>query len=129
MIVDNTLYLLGGYNKDGGSRAVFTASLDSLSRHQLKWNTHQDTPCYGSAPVSVCDTHLLIVGGCKINKFIPASEIYKLDKVNHSWEAIGNIPTARHLSTSISIADNKVILIGGKNDKGQYTKTVWIGTW
>ena len=46
VIVDNILYLLGGSNKDGRvSPAVFTAPLDTLSRHQLKWNTHQDTPC------------------------------------------------------------------------------------
>ena len=66
VIVDNILYLLGGYNKDGyDSPAVFTAPLDSLSRHQLKWNTHQDTPWSASAPVGINGTQLLIVGGKK----------------------------------------------------------------
>ena len=57
VIADNVLYLLGG--------AVFTAPLDTLSRHQLKWSTHQEAPYHFSAPVSVYGTHLLIVGGEK----------------------------------------------------------------
>ena len=68
VIVDNILYLLGGFDEnDKASPAVFTAPLDTLSRHQLKWNTLQDTPCLASAPVSVYGTHLLIVGGGKIS--------------------------------------------------------------
>ena len=62
VIVDSNLYLLGGINKDGYySPAVFTAPLDTLSTHQLKWNTHQDTPWDQSAPVSVNDTHLMLL--------------------------------------------------------------------
>ena len=129
MIVDNILYLLGGENKNGASQAVFTAPLDTLSRHQLKWNTLQDTPCY-SAPVSVYGTHLLIVGGRKEigDKYTCTSDVYKLNKVSHRWEAIGHIPSARKSSAAVSTADNRVIVIGGRNDKEVYTNTVWIGS-
>ena len=127
VIVDSNLYILGGYNKDGYySPAVFTASLDTLSTHQLKWNTHQDTPWCASAPVSVNGTHLLIVGGYKNGKY--TSDIHKLNKVSHSWEAIGHIPSARRLSAAVSTADNRVIVIGGANKKGEVTTTVWIGS-
>ena len=131
VIVDNMLYLLGGSNKDGYySLAVFTAPLDTLSRHHLKWNTHQDTPCCASASVSVYGTHLLIVGGVKVigDKYTRTSDVYKLNKVNHSWEAIGHIPSARNASAAVSTADNRVIVIGGVNDKGEVTNTVWIGS-
>jgi len=130
LIVDNILYLLEGVNKDDASPAVFTASLDTLSRHQLKWNTHQDTPRCRSAPVSVQSTHLLIVGGHKkiVNEFAHTSDVYKLNKVSHSWEAIGYIPSARSSSAAVSTADNRIIVIGGLNDKGEYTNTVWIGS-
>ena len=130
VIVDNILYLLGGYNKDGNSPAVFTAPLDTLSRHQLKWNTLQDTPWCYSAPVSVYGTHLLIVGGVKKigDKYTHTSDVYKLNKVSHSWEAIGHIPSARSSSAAVSTADNRVIVIGGKNDKRESTNTVWIGS-
>ena len=130
VIVDNILYLLGGYNKDGTSPAVFTAPLDTLSRHQLKWNTLQDTPWCSSAPASVYGTHLLIVGGRKMigDKYTRTSDVYKLNKVSHSWEAIGHIPSARSRSAVVSTADNRVIVIGGWNDEGVSTNTVWIGS-
>ena len=131
VIVDNILYLLGGNNKDSyPSPAVFTAPLDTLSRHQLKWNIHQDTPWCRSAPVSVYGTHLLIVGGGKKigHKYTHTSDVYKLNKVSHSWEAIGHIPSARDAPAAVSTADNRVIVIGGMNDKGEGTNTVWIGS-
>ena len=86
LIVDNILYLLGGSNKDGGSPTVFIAPLDTLSRHQLKWSTIQDTPWYRSAPVSLNGTHLLIVGGSKkLGTFetTRTSNIYKINKITH----------------------------------------------
>ena len=128
VVVDNVLYLVGGY-KDGLSPAVFTAPLDTLSTHQLKWNTHQDTPWCASAPVSVNGTHLLIVGGYKHTggQATVTSDIHKLSKVSHNWEAIGHIPSVRHRAAAVSTADNRVIVIGGGN-KGEVTNTVWIGS-
>ena len=126
VIVDNILYLLGGYKDARYSPAVFTAPLDTLSTHQLKWNTHQDTPWGYSAPVSVNDTHLLIVGGFNMGK--GTSDIYKLNKVSDSWEAIGHIPSARYRAAAVGTADNRVIVIGGSNNKHKVTNTVWIGS-
>ena len=131
VIVDNILYLLGGFDKDyKRSPTVFTAPLDTLSTHQLKWNTHQDTPWRDSAPVSVNGTHLLIVGGHKHirSQGTFTSDIHKLNKVSHSWEAIGHIPSERSRSAAVSTADNKVIVIGGHNDIYEVTNTVWIGS-
>ena len=110
------------------STVVFTASLDTLSTHQLKWNTHQDTPWRNSAPVSVNGTHLLIVGGYKVTEGTVTSDIHKLNKVSHSWEAIGHIPSARSKAAAVSTADNRIIVIGGDNDKSEITNTVWIGS-
>ena len=127
VIVDNILYLLGGVKEDyRDSPAVFTAPLDDLSRHQLKWNTHQDAPWCASAPVSINGTQLLIVGGQK--GFTYTSDVHKLNKVSHIWETIGHTPSARNRSATVSTADNRVIVIGGYNDKGEETNTVWIGS-
>ena len=130
VIVDNILYVLGGVKDFINTPKVFTAPLDTLSRHQLKWNTLQDTPWCGSASISVYGTHLLIVGGGKKigDKYTCTSDVYKLNKVNHSWEAIGHIPSGRSSSAAVSTADNTVIVIGGLNDKVEYTNTVWIGS-
>ena len=105
VIVDDTLYLLGGYDKSGVStQTVFTAPLDTLSRHQLKWNVYQDTPRYCSAPVCVNGASLWIVGGVEGNSFNDPdiSDIYRLNKVSHSWEAIGHIPSPRTSPVVIS---------------------------
>ena len=130
VIVDNILYLLGGKNKDGDSPTVFTASLDTLSRHQLKWSRNQDTPWCRSTPASVNGTHLVIVGGMKEigNEITCTSDIYKFNKITYSWEAIGHIPSARNVTAAVSTADNRVIVIGGMNDKRESTNTVWIGS-
>ena len=127
VIVDNILYLLRGVNKDGNdSPPVFTAPLDKLSRHQLKWNTHRNTPWCRPTPVSVNGTQLLIVGGMKktVYGYTYTSDVHKLNKVSHKWEAIGNIPSARNSSAAVSTANNRVIVIGGLNDKVEYTNTV-----
>ena len=131
VIVDNILYLLGGADQYfDSSPAVFTAPLDTLSRHQLKWNTHQDTPCCRSAAVSVHGTHLLIVGGSKMTEidYIRYSDVYRLNKVDQSWETVGHIPSARSASAAVSTADNRVIVIGGMTDRRERTNTVWIGS-
>ena len=128
VIVNNTLYLLGGCGKDGDSSAVFTASLNTLSKHQLKWHTYQDTPYCQSVPVSVHDKYLLIVGGCKMMGGHYTSDVYMLNKVNQRWETLGNIPSARKSSAAVSTDDNRIIVIGGENDNKEVTTTVWMGT-
>ena len=77
--------------------------------------------------MSVHDTHLLIVGGSnKIgNEYTRTSDVYKL---SHSWKVIGNIPSARESPAAVSIADNRILVIGGMNNKGNYTNTVWISS-
>ena len=128
VIVDNTLYLLGGLNRDGDSSAVFTASLNNLPRRRLKWHTHQDTPYCQSAPVSVHDKYLLIVGGCKMIGSHYTSDVYMLNKVSHSWETMGHIPSARKQSAAVSTDDHRIIVIGGENENIEVTNTVWIGS-
>ena len=131
VIVDNIIYLLGGVDKDGRySTAVFTAPLDNLLRHQLKWNTHQDTPCDSSTPISIKGKQLLTVGGGKKIRgwYTYTTDVCKLNKVSHTWEAIGQIPSARDSPAAVSTDDNRVIVIGGYNDKTVATDTVWIGS-
>ncbi|XP_065916768.1 probable serine/threonine-protein kinase drkD isoform X2 [Dysidea avara] len=130
VIVDNTLYLLGGYNQDDMSPAVFTAPLDTLSSHQLKWSSQQDTPWCRSAPVSIQGRHLLTVGGVKETESsdVFTSDINMFNKLSHSWEVIGHIPSATHGPAVVSVADNKIVVVGGYDDKRHYTNTVWIGS-
>jgi len=131
VIVDNTLYLLGGYNKANKmSPAVFAIPLDTLTSHKLQWSSQQDTPWCRSAPVSIQGRHLLAVGGVKKtgSGYVCSSDIHKFNKVNHSWEAIGQIPSERSVPAAVSVADNKIVVVGGLDDKYQYASTVWISS-
>ena len=131
VVVDNTLYLLGGVDQhDKFSPAVFTASLDTLSRGRLMWNTCQDTPRSCPGPVSIHGRHLLILGGHQHveNHITFSSDIYKYNKANSSWEAMGHIPSPRYSLAAVAVADNKIVIIGGENNKREYTNTVWIGS-
>ena len=136
VIVDNILYVLGGfYYGNTASKAVYTASLDTMLTQGLRWNTSNSdvTPFYASASVSVNGTHLLIVGGniTASDKLMYTDNIYKpIDnkRVNYRWEIIGHIPSARSNSAAVCTADNRVIVIGGYDDKSKITNTVWIGS-
>ena len=129
-IVDNILYLLGGYNEDGASSGmIFTAPLDDMSTHQLKWSTDlvPNIPCIRCTPLSVSSTQLVIIGGVTWVECI--SDVHKLNKDSRTWEAIGHIPLARCSSAAVSTADNRVIVIGGYGgDMAECTNTVWIGS-
>ena len=131
VIVDDMLYMLGGIDQNGkASSAVFTAPLDKLSMNQLRWSTYQNTPRYRSAPVSARGTHLLILGGYKRveNDCTFTSDIYKLNRVNQSWEAVGHIPSKRYSLAAVSLADNRMVVVGGENDRREYSNDVWIGS-
>ena len=142
VIVDNILYVLGGFDEhNNASNAVYTAPLDTVLTPGLEWDNYSDqTPFYASAPVSVNGTHLLIVGGYHRvdthllmvggynrveQKHIYTSNIHKF---NYMWEVIGDIPSARSNSAAVCTADNRLIVIGGYDDKSEITNTVWIGS-
>ena len=73
-------------------------------------------------------TQLMIMGGVEELTATHTSDIYKLYKVSHRWEAIGQIPSARSSSAAVSTLDDRVIVIGGSNNKGEYIDTVWISS-
>ena len=130
-IVDGILYLSGGATESGDSLAVFMSPLETLSKPQLKWKSCQDIPCHAPALVSIDGTYLLIVGGVEWNEIhmhTHTLDVHRLNKDDHSWEAIGHIPSARKSPAAVCTADNRIVVIGGWNDKGEYTNTVWIGS-
>ena len=129
VIVDNTLYLLVGFNQnDSPSPAVFTAPLNTLPNHQLAWSSHQDTPRCRSAPVSMQGRYLLTVGGIAMTKNVATSDIHVFNRNRHVWEEIGHIPSARSGPAVVSVDDDTIIVVGGINDKERFTNTVWIGS-
>ena len=128
VIVNSNLYLLGGVNQNGkSSPKVFVASMNALSRHGLKWNTHKDTPYLCSTPVCVNGTHVLILGGSTEHHHDYTSDVYRLDQDSESWIKIGYLPFVRNLMAAVSMDDGSIIAIGGTKNKGVAMNTVWKG--
>lgn len=132
VILDNTVYLLGGLDKDGNhSSIVFAASLETLSSHQLKWTSSTNTPWCSSAPLCISHSCLVVVGGVKDTNETTKSKdklttnICHLNKLNCDWEVIGDIPLIRHAVAAVSLI-NGIIIFGGNNTTRQCTDNVWI---
>ena len=128
VIVGDILYTLGGGttgNKD--SKAVYAASLDTLSSHQLKWQQLADTPWTGSAAVNLNNEYLLAVGGAAAHDTVCVLNREKGSMITStSWESIGSLPNVHSFSSAVSLAD-QIIMIGGTVGK-QHHKIVSIGT-
>lgn len=127
VIVGNTLYLLGGISDSKASSAAFTASLDNLHTHQLKWNPHPDTPQCMPAAVSI-QGRIITIGGTERKGNECTSDIYVFNNAVHNWEITGQYPSAIEKAAVVTVADDKIIVVGGTDKKGYLTNAVWIGT-
>ena len=130
-IVNDKLYLLGGYtsykNDFKPSPQVFVASLDTLSTHQLNWQSAPNTPWCTSAPVVLYNKFLLTVGGRQpSDSTSQTNEVLALNPSTGQWRHVATIPAARSFPAVVSM-DDKMIVIGGMTNKNtEYSKTVWI---
>ena len=118
------LYLMGGYDKPGrGTRSVLTCSIPELlqsqteklrtepepDRQTTKWRHIVDAPSSLSSCATLCG-QLVAVGGWKDDKHTSAIFVYK--ETTDSWEAMGDMPTARYLAL-VAILNGKLMAVGG----------------
>lgn len=135
VIIEEQLFILGGMSKTKKPlQKVFTASLDTLSDHNLIWNTQRDTVWCRSYPVVMWEKYLLLVGG--YNQTEDPTPVYtrtnEIQYFGDSTSVLGHIPFERSAPAAVKIDDHKLIVIGGKrngkkNNFGYLTDTVWIG--
>ena len=125
-IMNDTLYLLGGFYSDGKpSPQVFVASLDTLATHQLNWQSAPNALWCGSAPVVQYDKFLLTVGGMKQQS--RASEVCIFIPSTGEWKPLANIPAARSGPAVVGVANNIIVIGGLTNKNNEYSNSVWIG--
>ena len=125
-IVNDKLYLLGGVDKDRKPcPQVFVASLDTLSTHQLNWQSAPNTLWCYSSPVVLYNKFLLTVGGQQ-QGHIYTSKVYIFNPSTGQWKHFTNIPTITTASAVVGVADN-IVVIGGTSSGNKYSNTVWIG--
>ena len=96
----------------------------------MKWQSLSDTPWCFSAPVALYNKFVLTVGG---NLDLPAGGSNKSNEVSAfnpstgSWRQVTNIPVARSFPAVVSVAGNKVIVLGGVTQQRNYSNDVWVG--
>ena len=123
-IMNDKLYLLSGFDEDYESfPQVFVASLDTLSTHQLNWQSAPNTPWCLSAPVVLYNKFLLTVGGRQQSC---TSEVHIFNPSTGQWKHLTNIPAARDALAVVGVADN-ILVIGGTTNENKYSNTIWIG--
>ena len=128
VIVGDMLYTLGGGTPDNKpSEAVYAASLNALSSHQIKWQQLVNTPWGCSAAVNLGNKYLLAVGGAAMYDTVCVLKGEDSTVNSTSWEPIGSLPNLRTVPSAISLA-NKIIIIGGVDEDIQCHRTVTIGT-
>ena len=128
-IMNDKLHLLGGTDKNiKPSPQVFVASLDTLSTHQLNWQSAPNTPWCFSAPVVLYNKFILAIGGRQPSDVTSQTrEVYALNPSTGQWKHLTNIPAARSFPVVVGQGD-KMIVIGGMTNKNtEISNSVWIG--
>ena len=117
------LYLIGGCDETGLTHSVLTCSVPELlqsqteklrtepepDRQTTKWRRIADAPSSLSSCATLCG-QLVAVGGWKDLENTSAIFVYK--ETTDSWEAMGDMPTARRLAL-VAILNGKLMVVGG----------------
>ena len=137
-IMNDKLYLSGGFDKNSHpSPEVFVASLDTLSIHQLNWQSALNTPRGSSAPVVLYKKFLLTVGEGKNDDGVTSvgegknddgvtSEVCFFNPSTGQQKYLTNIPSAVVYPAVVGVGNN-ILVIGGDTNNIVYSNKVWIG--
>ena len=101
---------------------MFVTSLDTLSDHQLNWQSVPNVPWCCFALV-VLFKNLLTVGGWQQSY---TSEVCIFDPTNGQWKHLTDIPEARSAPAVVGVTDS-ILVIGGVTINNKYSNAVWIG--
>ena len=127
-ICGERLYMLGGEDQTSRmTRSVLSCSVPELlqscqpqplagklrtapANQSTIWRHVTDAPHYWSSCATLCG-QLVAVGGCEAGK--DTSAIAGYNETTDSWEAMGHMPTARHLAL-VAILNGKMMVVGGR---------------
>ena len=139
-ICGERLYMLGGYDQTGyWTRSVLSCSIPELlqscqtqplagelqttpANTSTIWRQVADAPHYKSSCATFCE-QLVAVGGMDEAGFFAndTSTITVYNETTDSWEAVGDMPTARRRPI-VAILNGKMMVVGGRAGG-------WGGSW
>ena len=138
VIIEDTWYQLGGIGNKKITTVLYTALTTLIQKatsptHQSAspmtvWKTLPDTPMKASAAASLSG-NLLAVGG--YNHSTPSSPaLYVFFPLTNSWVRVttGDLPEPRYVSTAVQLSSNQLLVVGGRDEQDNCTKTVFLGS-
>ena len=129
-VINDTCYLGGGAGGEGNTSIMCAcASLPSLFQsttpHNQVWTKLPDLPHGWSALTNVGGT-LLALGGITVSL---SEDIHAYCPNTKAWVKIGRLPQACSAATAeLLLPSGEVILIGGWDIQGNWSKNVYMGT-
>ena len=128
IVINDTCYLGGGGGGGEGNTSIMYASLPSLFQsttpHNQVWTKLPDLPHGGSTLTNVGGT-LLALGGITVSL---SEDIHAYCPNTKAWVKIGRLPQACSSATAELLPSGEVMLIGGWDSRGNWSKNVYMGT-
>lgn len=115
VVVENTLYLLGGYSSSVWYCFLPTLIMRSInafySLSQL-WRRLCSLP-YRCCAATLLGKHLLAIGGQDDEAANMTDLIHSYSPEKNCWESVGNLKTGRRNCAAVKMLDERVFVIGG----------------
>ena len=138
--IADTWYQLGGIGTDDNSLTTVqyvpltnliqkaTSPTHKSASHMSIWKTLPDTPLARSAAASLSGS-LLAVGG-RDDSTPSSPALYTFLPLIKSWVKVttGDLPEPRYACTAVQLSSNRLLVVGGKDDQDEPTKTVFLGS-
>ena len=105
-----------------------TSPTHQSASHISVWKNLPDTPLVRSAAASLSGS-LLAMGGSGDETFASPA-VYVFLSLTNSWVRVttGDLPEPRYACTTVQLSSNRLLVVGGFDDQGNYTKTVFLGS-
>ena len=128
--ISGCAFLLGESDlKDRPINSAFSVDMTILiNKAPSNWKTLPDTPLSFSTAATLSGG-LLAVGGVN-DKNQAQSSVHLFVPSTNSWVKLssGDMPVEKVYTANISLSDNRVMVMGGKDDRGRDTSTCYSGS-
>ena len=141
-LVGDTLYLMGGADRNKPVKEVFTVSLPALIRQattpseaaspaatQTLWQTLPPTPLRYSAALALHGSLLAIGGKDDLGNCSSAIHLYQSN--TREWVKVGDLPTARDCCVCTLLPSGEFLVLGGYDyyEIAQVDKATIVDVW
>ena len=129
-VSDDKCYLIGGANQEGMDRRACSAPLPLLmegASQPSPWEVLPKCPLHGST-AAVLGGCVLALGGIKPGFTDGSTDIHLYSRNSKSWRRTTavNLPIASYNATSTTLAEDSIIVVGGRENPQNILNTVFI---